>query len=61
MGILFFFGDFGQGGFGQQKDTGHGDCVFQRHPNDACRINDPGFDEIDVDVTGGVEAVVPVN
>ena len=43
--------------FGGQHQTGHGSSVLQSIANHLGRVDDPGFDQVDVFVSRSIEAV----
>ena len=58
LGWRFFFWDIGNGRFGQQQDTGHGNRIFQGNTHDFGRIDDAGFVHVDISIGGRIKANV---
>ena len=48
FGGSFFFrlGEIGKGGLGQEQGACHGHRVFEGDPNDLCRVDDAGLNEV---------------
>ena len=53
--LFFFFSHFRQGRFAEQQERRRGRRIFERKANHLGRIDDAGFDQIDVLSLGSIE------